>query len=357
MTILIHRWHTPADFAPWRTETCPTGAQLFRSPSAALPAACSEIIPSWQADTPPGTAVEILLRVRYGYRWSSAYRLALWDSAQRGSRRTSFGAQRDADGYVCTDTLVVRPGADAVEASVICHGNGERRPLLRGLTLACSGADQGMFLPTDGCAPCRLSTPCFSQFSYVAEDGWCSPTSLAMVLGYWHERTGRPELAPFVAPGAVPNLVAPGVYDPQYEGYGNWSFNVAFAAALGLHSYVVRMDSLAAIGPWLEAGVPVVLSVAWDEGQLTGAPLPRSKGHLLVATGLTASGDVLVADPAGSNSAEVRRCYRRAELEACWLRPYGTAYLIYPPDWPAPAVGANVGQNSRRKLLAESTIV
>jgi hypothetical protein len=173
-----------------------------------------------------------------------------------------------------------------------------------------------------------------------------------MVLGYWHDRTKWQELAPFAKPDAVPDLVAPGVYDPAYDGYGNWSFNVAFAAARGLDSYVARMGGLAEVEPWLQAGVPVVLSVAWKEGELTGAPLPRSRGHLLVATGFTPEGDVIVADPAGASSAEVRRSYLRSEFERCWLRPYGTAYLIYPAPWPVPAKLRIPYLKEGKKLLA-----
>lgn len=294
-----------------------------------LSADCSEIIPSWDVYTPAKTFVEIQLRVRYGTVWSKAYRMALWDSAPTASKRTSFGDQRDSDGHVATDTLVLRPGADAVIASLVCHEVDGNLPQLNGVTLVCSGSS-ATSVDNNCCEPCCLETPCFSQYSYADEDGWCSPTALTMVLGYWYECTQDPTLASFRLPDAVPQIVAPRVYDPKYDGYGNWSFNVAFAANMGLDSYVARMQSLAEIEPWVHSGIPVVATIAWREGQLRGAPIPRSFGHLVVVTGFTTKGDVLVADPAGSNRSEVRRCYQRSEFELCWLRPHGTAYLIAP---------------------------
>jgi hypothetical protein len=77
----------------------------------------------------------------------------------------------------------------------------------------------------------------------------------------------------------------------------------------------------------IERDLPVVISYAWKEGELPGAPLPRSDGHLAVLCGFTAGGDCAVNDPAAPG---VRVVYPRAALEAIWLRNEGLAYAVAP---------------------------
>ena len=62
--------------------------------------------------------------------------------------------------------------------------------------------------------------------------------------------------------------VAAAVYDVVYRGNGNWPFNTAYAGQHGLVGYVSRMSSLAQVERWIEAGVPVVASLAWSPGEL-----------------------------------------------------------------------------------------
>jgi hypothetical protein len=159
-------------------------------------------------------------------------------------------------------------------------------------------------------------------------EGWCSPTTTSMIVGYWAHDSGacEPRVRAAVA----------GVYDWIYDGHGNWPFNTAYAATRGLEAMVVRMGSLADAEPWITAGVPVGVSYAWKPGELTGAPVRTSEGHLGVLVGFDANGDPVVNDPAGKGDA-VRRTYRRAEFENVWVaHSGGTAYLAYPPGWSTP---------------------
>ena len=117
---------------------------------------------------------------------------------------------------------------------------------------------------------------------------------------------------------------------------GSWSFNVAYAAAHGLDVVVARMSSVEQIERWTRAKILLVTSVAWDNEKashrLSGAPLPRSDGHLLVVRGFTDSGDVVVNDPAGSDDARVPRVYGRTEFSRAWLHNSGSSgrltYLV-----------------------------
>ncbi|HEX2809204.1 MAG TPA: C39 family peptidase, partial [Kineosporiaceae bacterium] len=175
---------------------------------------------------------------------------------------------------------------------------------------------------------------------------WCSPTSTAMMVAYWQQGPSSRELATI---GADPAFDAHGRSDPQvvwaamhtwdagYNGTGNWPFNTAYASGYGLDGSVRQYGSLRDVETWILRGVPVVASIAWNnsdasaDNDLDGAPIPRSGGHLLVISGFTAGGEVLVADPAAPTEATVRRTYRRAQFERDWLNAStGTAYVIQP---------------------------
>ncbi|MBX0328932.1 C39 family peptidase [Oscillochloris sp. ZM17-4] len=308
----------------------------------------AEAIPSWGADTPPGSWVEIQLRARSAGRWSRFYRLAAWDSAPAGSRRTSFPSQRDDDGRVATDTLLPAAPADAIQARVLlCAAPGADMPELESLALCLTGGwELGVGgwendVPTPNS---QLLIPSYySQYlSFPGGEGWCSPTSLAMALAYWRERTGDDRLAPFGDASCVPDLVAPMVFDPEWEGTGNWIFNTAYAASLGLTAYVTRMHSLGQVARWTEAGVPVVCSLAWQPGELDGAP-GATAGHLNLIVGFE-EGHVLVAEPASRDMGQILRRYRADQLYDCWQRSSGGAvYLLHPPGHPRPAPGSGDG--------------
>ena len=164
---------------------------------------------------------------------------------------------------------------------------------------------------------------------------WCSPASLSMVMAYWAGETGDLGLDQ-----PVP-AVAAGTYDYVYQGWGNWPFNTAYASAYGLKATVNRFSSIEQLERWIEMGVPVVASIAWDnnyaERQLSGAPLTWSDGHLLVVRGFDSSGNVVVNDPAGNDDSEVRRVYSRDEFAQAWFSGSGgVVYLVYPGGWSTP---------------------
>ena len=118
------------------------------------------------------------------------------------------------------------------------------------------------------------------------------------------------------------------IYDADHDIYGNWPRAVQAAFELGVPGTLVRLSSWRAVEHFLASGVPLVVSVKAEEGELRGAPYPRTSGHLLVIRGLTEAGDVLVNDPAADGPASVPRTYHREDLERCWMRRGGVAYAI-----------------------------
>ncbi len=165
-------------------------------------------------------------------------------------------------------------------------------------------------------------------------EAWCSPTSMAMVLGAW-KRGPRPKEYAWVKDSYKNPWVehaARMVYDHEYDGTGNWPFTAAYAGTRRLDAFVTRLPSLRAAERYIARGIPLVLSIAFGPGQLDGAPISSSNGHLLVLRGFTTSGKPIVNDPAAAaRNSGVRRVYARGQLERAWItNTAGTAYVARP---------------------------
>jgi hypothetical protein len=159
-----------------------------------------------------------------------------------------------------------------------------------------------------------LDVPARSQYVKDDERGWCSAASLSMLHAYHGIDVSVED-------------TARAVFDRAYNGTGNWSFNVAFSGSLGLRGVVAHFRNLDHAQRLIERNLPLVISYSWAPGELPGAPLERSDGHLVVLCGFTGTGDCAVNDPAAPN---VRVVYPRAAIERIWQRNNGVAYVIAP---------------------------
>ena len=184
----------------------------------------------------------------------------------------------------------------------------------------------------------ELAVPAYSQQIHAGEypefDGggasWCSPTATAMVLAFWGAGPTPADLE-WVDPDYDDPWVdhaARHTFDAGYGGAGNWAFNVAYAAGYGLDAFVTRLRSLREAEAFVEAGIPLVASIAAEPGALRGFPLSNgTAGHLVVIVGFTRVGDPIVNDPAAESNAAVRRVYDRTEFERVWVRRRGRGRL------------------------------
>jgi Peptidase_C39 like family len=315
------------------------GAYIFGEVTGPLTPAgfgITRAVPSWNADTPPGSWIEVSVRAQMpGGRLTRWYSAGVWSADGSTVARHSVKGQGDADADMVTDTLVVADGkapADALQVKVrLMSAHPDAVPSLKLAAVAVSTAPPKTVAAPPG-DPARwgkvLDVAACTQSYPDGGEGWCSPTSTSMIVGYWAHDSGPCE--PKV------RAAVDGVYDWIYDGHGNWPFNTAYAATRGLEAMVARFRSLAEAEPWIAAGVPVGVSYAWKPGELTGAPVRSSEGHLGVLVGFDANGDPVLNDPAGKGDA-VRRTYRRAEFENVWVaHSGGTAYLAYPPGWSTP---------------------
>jgi hypothetical protein len=296
-----------------------------------------EAIASWNATTPEGSWVEVQFRAQYGTRWSKWYVLGIWASDTLTVARHSVNAQGDSDGFVAVDTFV----SSAKKATTnkfqlklrLFSADGSAIPSVRNASVAYSTSPpKNAVASPNTSTPTLLTVPECSQMVYP--DGgevWCSPTSTSMVLGYWIN-DGAPC-------GPRVQSTVTGVYDWIYDGHGNWPFNTAYAASQGYEGYVARFTSLTQAEEYIAAGVPVIMSIAWGKGELSGSSIDSTNGHLFVLVGFDALGNPIVNDPASPTDDSAQRTYQRSELEPLWLQASGgTVYLIYPQGWSVPAL-------------------
>jgi hypothetical protein len=306
----------------------------------------NHLIASWDAKTPDGTWMEVHVRVLQSSGWTHWYILPIWASDFSTITRHSVNGQSDTDGGVATDTFFTKPGqvATAYQLSLTLFTiNPTLSPAVSALNAIASydGSQFPAFTPDTSVWGTNLPVPQRSQmlpqYQGLGYGGggevWCSPTSTSMVMAYWANVLSQSNLNQ-----SVPTA-AQGTYDFAYGGTGNWPFNTAYAASYGLTAFVTRMYNMSQIEQWIKAGVPIVISVVFNNGQLPGEPVKNSPGHLLVIRGFTSSGDVITNDPAAATDARVQIVYSRADLENVWQTgSNGTAYVIYPQGWVTPTL-------------------
>ncbi len=320
------------------------------------------LIPSWSITTPGGTWARIDVRVRNGSKVGSWDTVARWASSTSRVKSSSYGSQTDDLARISTDTVIANAGQsfNQWQVRVLLHRprGSKSTPTLHAVNAIAADyrTRTAGTSATTMTATTELAVPQSSQMIHKGEfpqwggggEAWCSPTSTSMVMRYF----GRgPKKSAYSwsryspASGRYPHdsfvdHAARGTYDYQYKGTGNWPFNTAYAANYSLDTFVTRLYSLRDAEAYIQAGIPLVASVAFGRGGLTGAPISSTPGHLMVIRGFTATGQVIANDPAGSKNSNVRRTYSRAEFEKAWLGGSGgVVYVIRPTSVALPNLG------------------
>jgi hypothetical protein len=309
----------------------------------------TELVASWNADTPSGTWIQIEMRgVTDKSAWTKWYVMGRWAYGDDTIFRTSVGGQGDADGFVSVDTFFAKDHPLAryqLRATLYRKSSTTAVPRLRLIGAVASDApNQKPAIPSalGGAEGIVLPVPQFSQEIHAGQypqydgggEAWCSPTSTAMVLAFWNSLPPAAEWSwvdPAYADPWVDNT-ARQVFDYRYDGAGNWPFNTAYAGGRGLEAFVTQLRGLNEAEQFIKAGIPLVASVAANPNKLTGFLLDKgTNGHLLVIVGFTANGDVVVNDPAALSDSTVQRVYDRAEFERSWLPATGGIVYVMKP--------------------------
>jgi hypothetical protein len=281
-------------------------------------AGATHFVPSFSALTTAPFSIRFELSVQIGGAWTP------W-AASVGLGPAAF-ASSAAGGPIAVDVDVFRTAVavEAVRLRLRVRAPDPAAVLAArwALTLSASGAPTRApsSASTVPATPVRLAVPPISQMETDAALAHriCSPTCVAMVLGYWRR------------PAAVAEL-AREVFHPATDLYGVWPAAILAAGRRGVAGYLLRFPDWAAAAWCLARGFPVIASVRYASGELTGAAAAATPGHLLVLTGFE-NGVALVNDPAAPTAASVSRRYAIDELRRVWLERSAVGYVLFAVD-------------------------
>jgi hypothetical protein len=329
----------------------------------------TELVSSWNAQTPPGTWIEVRMRARTSKATTTKwYVMGRWAYGDGDFHRTSQGGQGDADGFIAIDTFFAKDKpmlAYQLELRLYRAVGTSSKTTPTVTRLGAVASDPVNVKPYSPSATTMkgqtidLNLPRYSQELHKGEyenfdgggEAWCSPTSTAMVVDYWNAGPLPSDYAYVVDdyPDVVDPVVdytARYVYDYHYQGAGNWPFNTAYAAHWGLEGEVTQLRSLAEAEQFIKRGIPLVASVAFSSNKLEGWTFKSTNGHLLTIGGFTGDGDVISYDPASLDDPSVRHVYRRDQFENVWMTATGgIVYVIHPSSVALPPNTAGLPAN------------
>jgi hypothetical protein len=302
--------------------TGPHAEQILTSPELGAGLAFDELILSWNADAPPGTSVRVEAAAINSDRKTKFYGMGIWSSDPSKSPRESVLHQKDDNGNVSTDTLILKHAAQKFQLRLTLAGTDGQTPAIRCLGICLTDTRQKLdpLPPNKSAWGKALPVPRKSQMWYPNGNVICSPTTVSMLLGFWSETLDKPEINKDV-PEVMTN-----VYDSNWHGTGNWPFNMAYAGSLpGLRACVSRFSDVSELEDWIAKGLPVGMSLDYDRLREKG---PGPNGHLVVCVGFTKDGDVIINDPGTSKN--IQKTFPRKDLIYAWSASHNAVYLVYP---------------------------
>ena len=284
----------------------------------------NEVIITWNCEHSPGAYLVCSVRASQDSEvWTGWYEIASWPG---GRPDRQVGLKRDNSGYINEDYLILRQKQNHLQVRFKLESSEAGRIHLESAYIVYSDTRANYFgfkkhAPSSDLAlpEVNLEVPYFSQQKLPESISGraCSPTSLTMVLNFHGVKVS-------------PLEVAQSCHDDYNDIYGNWPYNIACARNCGFFSWADRHNSFGEIARELQEGFPVVLSIAFGEGELKGAPVKSTDGHLIVARGFTAEGNVICNDPAFHEPSEGVIVYDREELQRAWTGHHGVAYHLRP---------------------------
>jgi hypothetical protein len=303
---------------------------VLTSPAISSAINFNEAIVSWNAALRNDSCLKVEARVASADSTTKYYNMGLWSMNPERHPRQSQTGQKDADGDVSTDTLILNRPANRLQVRITLGNCGDSgRSVLKFVGVSLSDTNVSLpELPALREAWGKL-IPVTERSQMVYPNGktLCSPTTVSMVMSYWAQSLKRPELD-----RSVPEIVE-AIYDSEWHGAGNWPFNMAYAGSFpGMRAYVARLSDVSELEALIAQNLPVGLSLDYD--RLRGKGLGPN-GHLVVLVGFTSDGDPIINDP--GTSEHVRKTFPRKNLIDAWACSRNTVYLIYPENARLPA--------------------
>ena len=293
------------------------------------------LLVSWNCETPKGTWIEIQARAFISYyddnenstyEWSDWLSFGKWGTHIKRSSKSpdSHLAKISTDEFIIkgnyTDT------ASKIQIRALLHTeNTNVTPSIRQFVI--SYKDNTPRLKSIEIASNKIiDVPSYSQYIRDKNIGSviCSPTSITMLLNRRNENL-------------IVEETAWSCFDYDYEAFGNWLFNVAFASSLGYESFV-EYGNLKSLKREIYSEYPVAVSVKYTNDinnleypYIENAPITTA-GHILVVRGFEKKDGidyVVVNDPAGKSNESVTRRYKLSEFESAWHRGSNIMYIIH----------------------------
>jgi hypothetical protein len=145
----------------------------------------------------------------------------------------------------------------------------------------------------------------------------CSPTCVTMVLRHYGVDTHLGD-------------VARRCYHHPTRMFGVWPAALHTASRHGVIGAVEPFADTDTAAELADASIPLITSIRFAAGALTGAPQNSTGGHLVVATGWDTE-RVFVNDPCARDPRDVCTSYLRDEFARAWLTHRGAGYVLLPP--------------------------
>lgn len=304
----------------------------WTSPEITTEFGFTELIPSYNATTPPDTGLRIQVRTRGAWsgRWSPWLYLGQWGRTIVASRADAVNLEFSG-GMVHIDNLVLDRPADAFQVRVSLQSFDLDRsvnPSIRRISVSYSGqvsdpSRRGALtelVPIDGTWARDLPVPFRAQGDSPRNirGSICSPTSTTMVMAYWG-----------VDRSHVENALA--IYDPQADIFGNWHRAVARASEFGLDGWITRFRTWDQVKSMIARGQPIIAAINFANGEFPSNVMKSTDGHLLVVRGFKPNGDVICNDPASRDKGN-GVVYKADELAKAWFtNAGGVGYVIRRP--------------------------
>jgi Peptidase_C39 like family len=272
------------------------------------------LLPSFSALTSAATTFRFELSVKTGTAWSP------WVAAATIGEAAFPPLPAAVDGVRCdVDVFLAARAVGSLRLRLRLAPDAAGTVTAAPWLVALSAAESGTSGVADAAGNAYLRVPPLSQMEEAAaiRSRICSPTCLTMVLKYWGAH-------------ADVSSLARAVFHEHLDLYGVWPSAIRAAGAHGVAGYLLRVPEWTAAAWCLAHGMPLIVSVRYTAGELSGAAIEATDGHLLVLTGYE-GGTVIVNDPAAPTRREVERRYRLDELQRVWLERTGVAYVLFRP--------------------------
>ena len=146
-------------------------------------------------------------------------------------------------------------------------------------------------------------------------DRICSPTATAMALSLNHR-------------SIIWSEIIEECYDPATKAYGSWPLAIRCASNRGFIGSIEANQDWSSAASVLKSGQPLVCSIRFKPGELTGSPLKQTSGHLVCVYGIEED-TVLALDPAEKNEKNIKKRYDLEEFSKAWLEQRGAAYYFF----------------------------